>query len=346
MKQLILFTTLAGVLWSGTSTSAQSDNLQNGPLSRVGVSYRSGFNGSASFKNVGGLNLPADPDPVPGGGVDRFYDDGYVRVDSSGNAGGETWFWGYQSASQLPGDGTIVMRRTAAAGGLSRRDIDDDPQHGFELTYNLEWPVQALRGFLGIEAAFNFMDLQIADRQPLTGNTIGIADAFPLNSIVPPLAPYAGTREGPGPSIGATPVPSVMITPGGATVTGARRIDASLYGLRLGPNWRLPLSRRVSVSLGGGLALAVADSRFSFRETVTLAGGGFGSSAGSDGRAAWLAGGYLSGSVALALDRAWAVVAGVQYQNLGAYSHRAGARSATVDLGESVFLTGGINFTF
>jgi hypothetical protein len=52
-----------------------------------------------------------DPGPASGGGVNRCYDDGYVYVDVTGNAGGATWNWGYQSASQVPGNGMIVFHK-------------------------------------------------------------------------------------------------------------------------------------------------------------------------------------------------------------------------------------------
>lgn len=43
------------------------------------------------------------PGPASGGGVARFYDDGFVRVDATGNSGGYTSFWSYENASQIQG---------------------------------------------------------------------------------------------------------------------------------------------------------------------------------------------------------------------------------------------------
>ena len=40
------------------------------------------------------------PGPEVGHGIDRTYDDGFIWVDSSGNAGGSTWYWGYDHSSQ------------------------------------------------------------------------------------------------------------------------------------------------------------------------------------------------------------------------------------------------------
>ena len=42
-------------------------------------------------------------------GIDRFYDDGFVRVDETGNADGYTSFYGYQSEEQLNGYSSIVF---------------------------------------------------------------------------------------------------------------------------------------------------------------------------------------------------------------------------------------------
>ena len=59
-----------------------------------------------------------------------FYDDGYNRVDTSGNRDGLTWFWGYENASQVPGNDTVVMH-SATATAIDSGTLDNDPQHGF-----------------------------------------------------------------------------------------------------------------------------------------------------------------------------------------------------------------------
>ena len=47
--------------------------------------------------------------------LNRNYADGYVHVDSSGNAGGQTWNWGYQNASQVQGN-TLTMHSASVTG--------------------------------------------------------------------------------------------------------------------------------------------------------------------------------------------------------------------------------------
>src|SRR5881398_2810121 len=61
---------------------------------RIGISYRMGLNITVDFKKLGGLGL-SDPGAATGGAVNRNYDNRYNRVDSSGNANNQTWYWGY-----------------------------------------------------------------------------------------------------------------------------------------------------------------------------------------------------------------------------------------------------------
>jgi hypothetical protein len=53
-----------------------------------------------------------DPGPAAGGGINRCYEDGYVRVDMTGNAGGYTWYWGYQYSSQIQNGYIVFHSRT------------------------------------------------------------------------------------------------------------------------------------------------------------------------------------------------------------------------------------------
>jgi len=61
-----------------------------------------------------------DPGPESGGGIDRIYDDGYVRVDFGGNLGGLTWNWGYDSPDQVQGDMIFFTCLTDMEGGAQQ----------------------------------------------------------------------------------------------------------------------------------------------------------------------------------------------------------------------------------
>ena len=80
--------------------------------------------------------------------------------------------------------------------------------------------------------------------------------------------------------------------PGGAVVSGQRKLEANVFTLRLVPSVELPLWRRLSVQLRAGLSLGAVDSEFSFRESVSLANTRTVSREGSDSREDFLVGGY------------------------------------------------------
>src|SRR6185295_19021010 len=65
---------------------------------RVGMSFglnmKTDFTTSGSFPISGSNPGPAAPK------LDHFYDDGYVRVDQTGDALNRTSFWGYRDATQ------------------------------------------------------------------------------------------------------------------------------------------------------------------------------------------------------------------------------------------------------
>src|SRR5919108_408024 len=93
--------TIAGILLTSTAC-AQNENRvhfeQERLGSRFGLSYRAGFNISAKFKNASGFAPGADPGPARSG-INHNYENGYNRVDSSGNSGACencTWYWGYE----------------------------------------------------------------------------------------------------------------------------------------------------------------------------------------------------------------------------------------------------------
>src|SRR3954452_21283028 len=77
-------------------------------LNRIGLNYRMGLNMSVDFRHLGGL-AGQNPGPQQGSAVNRNYDNGYNRVDSSTNAGGLTWNWGYNSPHSVQ-DGNLVLQ--------------------------------------------------------------------------------------------------------------------------------------------------------------------------------------------------------------------------------------------
>jgi hypothetical protein len=325
------------------SFAVQAQDEGGSGWNHFGMDARLGFNIRAKFMNEGGFAASAPPPPAAGGAVNRNYNDGFVNADGSGNAGGRTWNWGYQHASQAPGNDTLLMHADSVDGATSTRQ--DDPSLGFELSYLRDFAHEDW-GNWGVKFAFGYCRVNLQDNQPQTANVTQITDTYALGGIQVPLAPYNGSFNGPGAVIGGTPTGrTTTVVPGGATVTGNRGIDATLYDFRLGPNAEFKLLKRLSLQLSGGLALGVADSTFSFSETTATAAGVV-SASGSRHDTGFLVGAYAEAGLAWRFWRSASVFAGVEFQYLGDFQQNAADRISQLDLGQAIFCKAGLQWRF
>ena len=288
---------------------------------RFGLSYQMGFNAPVSFHtpvsvtSLPGYRAPSPARYTPDGDLYN-YDNGYVLVDSSGNAMGYTRYWGYDNASQVSGN-TIAMQKSSSAETMSSpEDHYDTPMSGFEITYNRELiHKDTWRG--GLEAAFGYTYMSVQGGGTDSASVTRVKDIYtlPQGVYVVPSAPYTGSKSLPGPVIFASPSSSTTdIT--ADSITG-RDFSADLYNFRLGPYVEIPLSKRIAFSLSGGFALMYVNSEFSYNETVTIPGLGSGEQQPSGFGNGWLAGGYVAGTFSVALTDAWSLVAGAQFEDVG-----------------------------
>ncbi|HXP61230.1 MAG TPA: hypothetical protein VN829_12105 [Dongiaceae bacterium] len=325
---------VAGVIAAvAPSALAQDDNQSD--WNHFGLDFRMGFNMRAKFTTGSGSSLPAPPPPSAGSAVNRKYNDGFVNVDSSHNAGGQTWNWGYQSASQVSGD-TLLMHATAGSSGASETR-NDDPNFGFEVTFVRDLGHETW-GRWGLKAAFGYTDMQFRSSDPLSGNGQVITDTYQLHGIKPPVAPYSGSFNGPGAVIGSLPTRSIAA--GATTITGSRSLDASLYDFRLGPTIALDIIKNLSVEASAGLALGVVDSTFTFSETAPNASSGTTHSTG------FQAGAYAEAGLAYRVCHAASLIGGAQFQYLGDFNQSIAGSSAQLDLSQSVFVFLGFKYNF
>jgi len=127
MKRLVIFTALS---IAAPLVIQGADGNEN--LNRFSLGARFGMNFKSAFGNTAVIPPPVVSSPGPAiGGVNHTYDDGYVLVDSSGNAGGMTWNWGYQNGSQVVGD-TMQFNSLSSVSPVlpARSSATDDPQYG------------------------------------------------------------------------------------------------------------------------------------------------------------------------------------------------------------------------
>ena len=311
-----IFIAFAGV---AAPFSLLAQDIDQSEWNHFGLDYRLGFNIQAKFSEHS-IN----------------YIDGFVHDDSSGNAGGQTWNWGYQNSSQISGNNLLLHGINYPGGGQNQTD---DPQQGFELSYFRDFGHESW-GRWGLKAAFGYTDISIKNNSPISGNLI--TDTYSLGGIVPPIAPYSGSFSGPGPVINRSPSSSLS-TP--AVFTGSRSVDASLFDFHLGPTVSVNLSQRFSLEAGGGLALGVVDSTFAFNETAPTSGSSA-STAGSATDTGFQAGVYLEGGFAYRLTHSYSIYGGAEFEYLGSFDQSVGSHSVELDLSQSVFFVLGMQFHF
>ena len=319
---------------------------------RFGISYRAGFNFTAEFKNVGNSARrkdPArDPGPATGDDVDRFYDNGYNRVRTGDNFGGFTWFWGYNGADQIiTANDTIEMKSTTSR-RIDSSTHDDDPQHGFELTWDRELGrAKSGKWAWGVEGALGWTDIEIRDHRTLRGGTVTLIDAFDLGGLNPvPPAGHAGTFDGPGPQIDSSPERRFETSASGTTVRGQRDFDGDLFSFRAGPYIDLPLDERWTISLSAGFAAGIIEGRYEFDETVTIENTTT-SQRGRGHNTDVLFGGYLSGTIHCKINDDWGVFVNGQYLGLaGTYEASANGQKIQLDLTRTAFFSAGVTYSF
>jgi len=326
-------------------------------LNKLSLSYRMGMNITVDFKKLGGFPALSDPGPATGSGFDRSYDNGsYNRVDSSGNRGGTTWYWGYESASQLQGNSLIMESSSSPANAVSK-NRDNDPQHGLELSYSRQlYRHKDLR--IGLEAAFGYTLVDATDSHTIFNTVNRITDAFviPGGVSVVPSAPYHGTFSGPGALMSSGPERNTTVISQDSVITGERKIDSDVFTLRLGPYLEVPVYKNLSFLLGGGLTLVSANTDFSYHETVTLSDTGqvSGPRSSSGSQSDFLVGGYVSGTLSYAITREIGLFSGVQFQAAGrsvtdsrAVNHQSVTQKESVlDFGQSILLVFGLSYSF
>jgi hypothetical protein len=293
-----------------------------------------------SFGPTFGINFKADfhdnanpgPSVTPAGGANRTYDDGYVRVDSSGDAGGLTQNWGYQYASQYNSiNDTMQFLHSGSSSATG------NPQYGGELIYQrVIGSLPTLSGDWGLESGFGFTELDL--RENLSGTAT--VDSFPLNGVFPPLAGYNGTFSGPGALLGDT------LTRTAATLTGYQKLSGQLFSLRLGPFAELNFTPKLSLAASVGLTLAPTTVDYDFSETAALAGGDTVTENGHSSKTKLLYGPYVGGMLRYNFNKNWGVYVGARFQNLTSLDQSVGGRTARLDPSVTFYGSAGASWSF
>ena len=294
-------------------------------LNRFSFGPRFGFNFKADFHD----SSPAIPG-LPGanigsatGGVNHGYDDGYVNVDSSGNAGGRTWNWGYQNSSQVVGDMMQFHSTQSQNPSLSANAGETDEQSGLEVVYQrVLGHLPVLSGRWGLESGFGYTDIELSENRTATGLTTVTTDSYQLNGVLPPGAGYRGTFNGPGALLGDSPSRSAasFVT----TETSRQELTGSLYTFRLGPFAEWNLTTHLSLAASVGVTLAPASIDYNFSTTLDDSTTAHGHSS----KTGLLYGPYVGDMVRYDFTKHWGVFLGAQFQSLTDLERSSGTHSA------------------
>ena len=305
-------------------------------------------------------------DPAATAKTDRFYDDGFNRVDSSGNLGdgafgplaSRTGYFGFTSDSQVDlRAGTLALRRTTAGEGLYRDSGDIAERPSWHVGIRLSMvEMKPDRRDWGLEVAVDWARFRDSSSGPVSANVRVLTDTYLLGGVVPQRAPYSG-RFSPLPGdqrIGDTPARAVTQVAG--TVNGTRSFTGKAAVYRAGFWWELlpssatPPDReahRWSVFLRGGAALIHASASFAVDEQAAAPGLQPGVRVAAAGSRRKVDLGYFLGAqVRRSFSPQWALLAGADF--LGGYKLKAaqGDRYALLDLSRVWMLSIGLEYAW
>ncbi|HTQ49164.1 MAG TPA: hypothetical protein VMJ12_00540 [Candidatus Acidoferrales bacterium] len=306
----------------------------------VGMNIKANFSMSGSAFGITGS------DPARG-----IFDDGYVRRDQTGDAGGYTGYWGYNAASQYNAAAQeLSMHATTSFSTVSptagNANVDGQPFPGIDVAYgdNL-WYWKHAR--VGWELGFDWLPIKITDDHPISVNANQYTYVYNVGNIVVPGAPYQGGPSGQGEPIipdGYDPS-KTSSQPVGGTVTGTRTLDVSLYALRLGPSFYWDLTDHLGMSLGAGPAVGIVSGNYKYDEIITTDRSSV-NNPGQFGGTKFVYGGYVNATLMCHVVDNGDIFVGAQYMPMTDATISGGGREGRLELGGQLYFTVGINWPF
>lgn len=282
---------------------------------------------------------------ISGSGQPGIFDDGYVRTDNTGNAGGYTSFWGYKNASQYdPANHTLTMHSSSSFSITDKHGEDAGENMGLDILYGGKI-MKSGDAIFSWELGLMWMPISARDKRPLSTTFGQTSQVFDTGDIVVPEAPYNGGPSGIGPTIQATGTAGPDdSTPG--TITGTRKLDATLYNIRLGPALHWELNKWFALSISGGGAMGIVSSEYQYKEIITTQDGGQTSNRGHFNNTDTVFGSYANVTLLYHTKDKADIFVGAQYMMLDTVSVSSEGRSASLDLGGGIYVSAGVNWPF
>ena len=185
----------------------------------------------------------------------------------------------------------------------------------------------------------------MSNSQSAFGNASRVVDSYPLNGVVPPLAPYTGPSSGIGPLLGDTPVRANGLAAGGVMVSGTRELDVSMLSFGVGPYLEWRVCERFSIQGEFGLNLALAHGDYSY-ESTPLIGSVTQSRQGSRSSTSLLPGAHAGLTGTLQLNESFGVFGSARYQYFDSFDIKANGSKADLSFDGTFVVTLGAIFQF
>lgn len=304
-----------------------------------------GFNIKANFKTSGNFGVSGvNPGPMGVSGANHIFDDGYVRVDQTHDAGGWTSYWGYDNASQFDGNHTLTMHATTGFSTTASGSAQDEPYVGFDLAYGGNiWRSGSLR--IGWELGFGMLPIKITERASSAASITQSTYSFDTGGIVMPSAPYQGGNSGIGPTIHdtATLVSSQNVS---GTVSGTHTLDVTLYNIKLGPTLYWDVTQRIGLQFGGGAALGIVSGNLQYDEMISISGSGPVHNVGSVGSTDTTYGGYVNAMITFHTVKNGDFFLSGEFMPMGTAKIGGGGREGDLNLRGQVYVSAGVNWPF
>lgn len=260
---------LRPAFWTVLTTSLAAQGIVHAQ-EELGEAEKTGW--YTRFGATARFNVKATIRSLPSTGTAGNYDDGFVLPDNSGPGSGQTWNWGYNSASQVNGN-QIAFHRYDSLPGIGSQDVNvSDPLLGGEFIagYHFrDFHIGKKTARVGIEIGYGYSSFSDSLNFAGAGTTTYTADTYALGGLVPPVPPYAGNATGPGPVLSLHPVATSSASSAAAT-SFEGSLSTTFHNLRLGPVLEVDLSKRLSVAVGAGAASVYADAKLNYLQSVSF----------------------------------------------------------------------------
>ena len=277
-----------------------------------------------------------------------LYDDGYVRVDNTGDAGGYTSYWGYDNASQISGS-TLTMHSATSYTGSGSGSGNNSPYAGLELAYGDSYWYWG-KAKIGWELGFGFLPISISETESgpasiaQTAFRFALPPSTPNGPYVPPTAPYSGGPSGLGALIQTNYTTTNSVSSG--NFTSKETLNVFLYTLRVGPTLYWDVTDRIGLYAGAGPVVGLVAGSLDYNDTLSVPGGSVAHNSGRIHGAAMSYGGYVNATVVYHVVKGGQFYAGVQFMPMKGASISGSGREAKLDLTGQMYFAVGVNWPF